>query len=90
MTKTKVLFTMHTHHTLRLCLLLVLGIVLLSIAAYSQETASILGTVTDPSGSAIPNAKVLITNTDTGIVRSTTTNTTGSFAARDQIGRAHV
>src|SRR5271157_1877593 len=83
MTKTKMLFRMHTYHTLRLPLLLVLGIVLLSIAAYSQDTASLLGTVTDPSGSAVPNATVVITNTDTGIVRSTTTNTTGSFAARD-------
>src|ERR1039457_4895210 len=83
MTKTKMLFRMRTYHTLRLPLLLMLGIVLLSTAAYSQDTASLLGTVTDPSGSAVPNATVLITNTDTGIVRSTTTNTTGSFAARE-------
>ena len=42
-----------------------------------------MGTVTDPSGAAVPSAKITITNTETGLVRSTTTNTTGSYAARE-------
>jgi hypothetical protein len=54
---------------------------LLTIAAYAQETASIVGTVTDPAGASVPNAKVTVTNSDTGLVRSTQTNTTGSFTA---------
>src|ERR1035438_9696312 len=36
--------------------MLMLGIVLLSTVAYSQDTASILGTVTDQTGGAVPNA----------------------------------
>jgi hypothetical protein len=67
----------------RICLLLILSLVLLSTIAYGQDTGSIVGTVTDQSGSAVPNAQVTITNTDTGIVRATTTNTTGSYSARE-------
>ena len=80
---TRALFRVHTYHTLRIPLLLMLGIVLLSTAAYSQDTASILGTVTDQTGGAVPGAKIAITNTDTGIVRSTTTNATGSYSAHE-------
>ncbi|MFB3778361.1 MAG: carboxypeptidase regulatory-like domain-containing protein [Bryobacteraceae bacterium] len=67
---------------------LLLGMALLSGTVYAQETANIVGTVTDPTGSAVPNAKVTVTNTETGLVRSTTTNVTGNFAARTlAIGR---
>ena len=79
----KVLFRTHAHHTWRIRLALIFGIVLLSIAAYGQETASIVGTVTDPSGSAVPGAKVTITNAETGLVRSTMTNATGSYASHE-------
>jgi hypothetical protein len=40
-------------------------------AAYGQGTASIVGTVTDPSGAVVPNAKITITNLDNGFVRTT-------------------
>lgn len=63
-------------------LILLLGLALLSTVAYGQE-AGIVGTVTDPSGAAVPNAKVTITNTDTGIVRVLNTNVTGNYAARE-------
>ena len=67
------------------------GLVLMGTAAYGQETASIVGTVTDPSGAAVPNAKITITNTETGLVRATTTNATGNYAARElAIGRYNV
>ena len=79
----KVLFATSTYPMWRICLLLILGLVLLSTVAYGQETASIVGTVTDPTGAAVPSAKVTITNTDTGLVRPTTTNATGSYAARE-------
>ena len=55
---------------------------------YGQETASVVGTVTDPSGAAVPGAKITITNTETGFVRLTASNTTGSYGARElPIGR---
>src|ERR1017187_2381533 len=88
---TKVLFGIRTCRMLRIPLLLMLGIVLLSTPAYSQETASIVGTVTDQTGGTVPGAKVVITNTETGLVRSTTTNATGSYVARELvIGRYNV
>src|SRR4029079_5024512 len=64
------------------------GLALWSIAASSQETASIVGTVTDQSGAAVPSAKVSITNTDNGFVRNTTTNPTGNYSA-SSLGIGH-
>ncbi|MGB9471934.1 MAG: carboxypeptidase-like regulatory domain-containing protein, partial [Candidatus Acidiferrum sp.] len=54
-------------------LLLLLG---LPFFAAAQE-ATIVGTVTDPSGSVVPNVTVTITNTKTGAVRTMTTNDVG-------------
>ena len=72
-------------------LILLLGLALISTAAYSQENASIVGTVTDPTGALVPSAKITITNTDTGIVRPSSTNAAGSFVARElPIGRYNV
>jgi len=48
-------------------------------AALAQDTASITGTITDPSGAAIPNAKVELTNSEHGISRSGTSNSSGDF-----------
>jgi Carboxypeptidase regulatory-like domain len=64
-------------------LILLIGLAMLSTMAFCQETASIVGTVTDPSGAAVPGAKVEITNTETGLVRAAITNATGSYAARE-------
>ena len=44
--------------------------------AQTVQTGSISGTVTDPSGAAVSNAKVVITNTSTG--QSTTMSTNGA------------
>ncbi len=70
---------------------LLLGVAVLSTVAYGQETASIVGTVTDASNAVVPNAQVTITNTDTGLVRSITTNSTGNYAAPElSIGHYNV
>jgi len=54
--------------------------VFLCIVAFGQEnTATIYGTVTDPSGAAIPGVKVSITNDLTGRINSTTSNEQGQF-----------
>ena len=42
-------------------------------------TATISGTVTDSSGSVIPEAKVTATNKGTGLVRTTTTGADGQY-----------
>src|SRR5579863_9579886 len=44
-----------------------------------STTASLAGTVTDPSGARIPKATVKLTNPDNGIIRSDTTTQTGEF-----------
>ncbi|MDE3104488.1 MAG: TonB-dependent receptor [Acidobacteriota bacterium] len=51
-------------------------------AAYAQVagTASIQGTVTDPSGAAIPNATVTLTNTDTHASRTAVTDGAGIYS----------
>ncbi|MES2393981.1 MAG: carboxypeptidase regulatory-like domain-containing protein [Acidobacteriota bacterium] len=53
-----------------------------SIAASAQiSTASMFGTVTDPTGAAIPKATVVLTQTDTGFTRTIVTNDDGSYRA---------
>jgi len=47
----------------------------------SAQEGTIVGTVTDPSGAAVPNVTVTITQVATGRVNTFTTNDTGQFAA---------
>jgi hypothetical protein len=52
------------------CFVVLLTLSASSIVAFAQGgTGTISGTVTDPKGLAVPSAKVLILNTDTGIAR---------------------
>lgn len=51
----------------------------LAAVAFSQSTATILGRVTDSSGSIIVGATVTAHNNSTGIQRSTVTTTSGDF-----------
>src|ERR1700747_46679 len=45
--------------------------------------ATLLGTVTDSSGAAVGNVKVTITETNTGISRSSQTNESGNYVFPD-------
>ena len=59
---------------------LVLFSLLVSVPARAQVAgATLSGTVTDPSGSGVPNATVTIKNTATGIAREVTTDTAGFY-----------
>ena len=49
----------------------------------SAQDATIVGTVTDPSGSVIANVKITITNAETGLARNTTTNDSGQYVAAE-------
>ncbi|MGC1438944.1 MAG: carboxypeptidase regulatory-like domain-containing protein, partial [Terriglobales bacterium] len=49
------------------------------VALFAQDTASITGTVTDPTGAAIPGAQVTLTSVEHGINRSATANSTGDY-----------
>jgi hypothetical protein len=52
---------------------------LLSPAARAQSTAVLNGTVSDPSGAAVPAAKVVLKNLGTGIEWNTQTNSAGLY-----------
>jgi hypothetical protein len=54
-------------------------VLLAATAVFGQDTASITGTVTDPSGAAITHADVTISNPQHGITRVTKTNGVGDF-----------
>jgi hypothetical protein len=57
-----------------------LSLLLLSfpVLASAQE-ATIVGTVTDPSGAVVPNVAILVTSVDTGAVRTLATNDAGQY-----------
>jgi hypothetical protein len=60
--------------------------VLLAPAAIVQAQSTqgtILGTVVDASGAAIPNATVVVTDTDAGVSRTATTSKTGEWQVLD-------
>lgn len=72
-----------------------LFVLLVALAGFSASTlaqqATIVGTVTDPSGAVIPNVAVSITNIDTGWNRVFPTNEAGQYVAPDlQIGHYQV
>jgi len=56
--------------------------VLAGASTFAQTfRGTILGSVTDSSGAAVPGATVTIKNVDTGLVRTVTTSDDGSYAA---------
>src|SRR3974390_917819 len=61
--------------------ILVLVVLLLPCLASAQE-GTIVGTVTDPTGAAVPNAEVTVLQLSTGTVRTLNTNDAGQFVAR--------
>jgi len=55
------------------------------------QDASLVGTVTDPSGSVIPNVKITISNLETGLSHTTNTNDSGQYFATDlRVGHYNV
>jgi hypothetical protein len=58
---------------------LVLILIWLTPASAQTDRGSITGTVTDPSGAVVANAKVTATSGDTGEIRTTNTSDEGTF-----------
>ncbi len=58
-----------------------IAVLLLSVSSANAQSTfgTILGRVTDPSGSAVAGAPVRVTNRDTGVVATATTNQNGSY-----------
>ena len=59
-------------------LLLVVALVALPSCTFGQ-TATIVGTVTDPSGAVVPNVAITVTNTATSVSNSVSTNDAGQY-----------
>src|SRR5437764_589116 len=59
-------------------LLLVTSFVLLASTVFGQTT-SLNGTVTDPSGSVVPNAAITIVNTQTNVQRAAASDSQGRY-----------
>src|SRR5262245_30758267 len=59
-----------------LCLMLVLVV---SAIAFAQSTATLKGTVTDPTGAVVSNAKVVVRSQATGIERTVQTDSDGNY-----------
>jgi len=63
------------------CLALLLVFLGVALSRGAAQEATIVGTVTDPSGAAVPNASITITNSDTGQQRNITTSGEGQYVA---------
>ena len=60
---------------------LVLSMLVLVAAAWSQAlNGTLVGTITDGSGAIVPNAKISITEVNTNLARSSTTNESGNYS----------
>ncbi|HME35163.1 MAG TPA: TonB-dependent receptor [Candidatus Sulfotelmatobacter sp.] len=74
---------MPTFHTRRLVALAAIALSLaisVAVAQSAGNSGSINGSVVDPTGAVVPNAKVEIRNPVTGFDRSTTTDASGKFS----------
>lgn len=63
---------------LRFIFITLLFLTLISSLSLAQE-ATIVGTVTDSTGAAVPGASITVTNTDTGLSRALTTEGDGQY-----------
>jgi len=68
-----------TKMKLMLFRLLFLASVLCPAALFAQDTATITGSVTDPTGAAVPNAQVTIVSPEHGVTRSAAANGSGDY-----------
>src|SRR5580693_8692358 len=75
---------------LRFLFVVLVGLVGFTFSTFAQQ-ATIVGTVTDPSGAVVPNVTVTLTNTETGATHVIPTNDAGQYVAVDlQIGHYKV
>ena len=62
----------------------IIGIVLMTAgAAFAQATSTINGRVLDQGDAVLPGVTVTVTNQNTGVMRTTTTNDEGVFSFTD-------
>ena len=64
-------FEKRIHFMIRIPMLFMLWLVVLGSVAYGQGTATIVGTVTDPTGAVVPGANVKVRSLATNTIRET-------------------
>lgn len=61
-----------------------LALLLCTALAFGQAVnGSMVGAITDASGASVPNAKVTISEVNTGTIRTTNTNESGNYSFSD-------
>src|SRR5712671_546134 len=68
-----------TGQTRRSSILLLLFLLVIPATALAQSTAQISGVVTDQSSAILPGVEVMVTQSETGLMRSLVTNETGAY-----------
>ena len=66
-----------------------ISLVVSGSAAAQAVRATVLGTVSDPTGGVLPGASVNVTNTETGVVQSTVADSQGRYAVTDLLPAAY-
>ena len=66
---------------MRRCLILLASLVMSCSMAWGQDTATIVGTVADPTGAVIPGAKVTVSNPQKGYTRVLVADSAGLYRA---------
>ena len=67
-------------HQYRAALFVLCCLLVLAMAGFCQiSTGTITGTITDPSGAAIPNVQVTVVQTETNFESKATTNAEGIY-----------
>src|SRR5208282_4068311 len=69
--------------TLKSVLFLLLVVSLIGISSAWAQSASVAGTITDPSSAVVPGVTVTLTDTGTNISRAVTTNSSGRYFFAD-------
>src|SRR5438093_8858280 len=65
------------------CVLLSLALISAGLGFSQAVNGSLLGAITDASGAAVPNAQVVMTETNTGVSRNTKTGDAGNYVFAD-------
>src|SRR5437667_60502 len=66
-----------------ICILFLVGLCGVSLAFSQAVSGSLVGTITDASGSVVANAQVTMTETNTGVSRTTKTGEAGNYVFAD-------
>ena len=70
---------MSAHRLVAWSFRLVITILFAAVSTWAQFSASIQGSVTDPSGAAVPQAKITLENVSTHITATTTADAEGGY-----------